>query len=381
MAAAPTPAAPAPYQSSQEASSGLTAAFQPSTPEQAQAIAKAASLVPSRQASPIPSTPTVLSSKDLAGGFTTNSAALAAKTAPTSAPTPTPTPATGPSSGPTDSPTATKPSVDTNGTVTTGNPLYDMIQQSGAQQQAQLETDAAQKKQDAQNLLQTNLAANDATYAAQIGQVQATYSSLIDAQTRLNSLNLARTKAYGLASGNAMATPLEYTGAVSNETQAGMDAIKKLDNERDALIATAQAAQKNGDAKLLSDNMDKINQIEADMKTQAVALQKQLQDAYTGAQKAITDQQAQMQQQAQQYMAAASLRYLDTFQNGDDTQKAAIIQQITQESGGLVNPATAYSSLQSAAADKMKAAQDAANLDKTYAGDSVSTRHDCQDRC
>lgn len=358
------------------------------------------------QVSPIASTPTVISSKDMASGFAQNSATLAQKTpsqtstqitlgngqtvnvdsqgnftdmsgnpvsaasigASTAAPSKTVT-----GSGTDATSTAVeKGAAGGAGTgaqpiVSTGDPIYDSLQTWEQDQETKNEANAAAQKQQVQQMLTTNLAANDATYAAQIQGIQNTYSQLIDTQTRINNLNTSRVKAYGLSSGNAMGTPIEFTYAVSNEEQTGAAAIQKLDDSRDSLIATAQAAQQSGDAKLLSDSMASIDQIEKDMQTQAQALQSQVDTRFQTLQGIEKDQQAQLAATQQNLLAAAVTQYGQQFADETDpTKKDALIKQIITSSGGQLDYGTVFGSLTSNAATltaaKTQTAKDNASL-------------------
>lgn len=354
---------------------------------------------PSQSVPSIASTPPVISSKDNAGEFASNTNALASKV-PTTTPTSTQqtfttpngavvdaqgniiTPA--PGSDTTGATSTAKTPIDSsaNGgagttglpTVTTGDPVYDSLQTWEQQQEQQNESDAAAQKAQIAQMLTTNLAANDATYAAQIAGITNTYAGLITTQTRINNLNNARVKAYGLASGNAMSTPIEFTYAVSNEEQTGLTAIQTLDDQRDSLIATAQAAQQSGDAKLLSDSMASVEQVETDMRNQTAALATLVTDRFTVLQKIEADQQTQLQQTQQNLLAAAVVKYGDQFNSAtDSTTKDSIVKQIIQASGGVLDYGTVLGGLQTNATNAATTAETAAKDASTIALQGAQT--------
>lgn len=334
------------------------------------------------QASPIASTPPVISSNDVSGQFNSNTNALAGKVPPPVVP------GTGTGAGGTGSPTPTPdaplPAVPVDaaaqakldaakaaGTVpstTTGNPILDSLQLDADAKEAQNESDAAAQKQQVQTMLQTNLANTDAAFAAQISSIQSTYTGLIDTQTRINNLDVSRTKAYGLGTGNAISAPLEFTNAVSNKETDAAAAIAKLDNARDSAIAQAQAAEASGDATLMQDSMDQIDKIESDMKTTATQIQDEVTSRASLLTQVETQQKQAQQTQAAQLLAAATLQYSSDFigANGDATKQDTIVKNIVAGSGGLITYSQALGSLSTAATtaatNKTQAAKDASTL-------------------
>lgn len=352
---------------------------------------------------PIASTPPVISSKDMASSFASSSAALSTKT--TASPKTQVTlgngqtvsvdsqgnffDANGASIDPSTIGKDTAPTPSTTGTDTTstavekgaaagegdgtlpnsstGDPIYDSLQKWEQDQETKNEADAADKKAQVATMLQTNLANTNATYAATVAGIQSTYGQLIDTQTRINGMNVGRVKAYGLASGNAMSTPIEFTYAVSNEEQTAMNAIGDLDAKRDAALATAKSAMDDADAKLLSDSMASVDTIEKDMQTQAAALQSQVDARYQTLQKIEDEQKTQLAATQQNLIAAAITQYGTSYANETDpAKKDALIKQIVNASGAQLDYGSVFAALSAnattVAAAKSKAASDAADL-------------------
>ncbi len=192
-------------------------------------------------------------------------------------------------------------------------------------------------------MLKTNLANTNTAYAAQIAGINDTYSGLIDTQKIINNLNLSRVKAYGLSSGNAMSTPIEFTYAVSNTEQAGISEVKKLDNTRNSLIAQAESAREDADAKLMQASMD------SEVEARAASLEK-----------IKTDQQTQLKATQTNLLAAAVTTFGKQFTDEQDpTKRDALIKQIVNGSGGMLDYGSVYGSLSSNAAATTKATQDA----------------------
>jgi hypothetical protein len=320
---------------------------------------------------PVSPTPTVVTSEDLAGQFSNDSSTLTQKTTPL--PTPTPVDNTDSNSRPTDNASPSNensdPNADTtdNGDVSTGDPLYDSLQKWQDEQDQKAQQDADDQKAQVEASLQTNLASNDAQFAQVMQGIKDSYGQLIDAQTRLNSASNARSAAYGAATGNAVAAPLSFTGAVSDTEQAGIDKITTLDQKRDDAITKAQQAQSSGDAKLLNDSMTEVDKIETDMKSTASTIQSQVTSRLTMIKNAQTQAAAQQKVQAGAAAAQASVQYGDQYANApDNATKDSIIKNIVNQSGGLLDYGTVYTALEkyNASAQKETAAAAAANTKK-----------------
>lgn len=315
----------------------------------------------------IPTTPAVVSSKDSASSFASGSTALTKATTPLPPPpTTTATPATNGKVTDTTSTAVEKAAAagagkDNAPVITTGDPVYDSLQAWEKDQQTKLETDSAQQKSQVQNMLTTNLANTNAGYAAQISGIMSSYSALIDTQKSINLQNIGRVKSYGLSSGNAMTTPIEFTYAVSNTEQTALGEIKKLDDQRDSLIAAAQAAEQDADAKLLSASMDSIQKIEDTMRTATQALQTSIDARYATLNKIKDDQQAQLLKTQQTLLAAATTNYGQEYADEKDpTKRDALIKSIVNASGGQLDYGTVYGSLSTNSAALTKAKTDAA---------------------
>lgn len=361
----------------------------------------------SGNASAIPTTPIVVSSKDSATGFTNNTSSLNTKTATNNVLTakdasgntlyytvdpsgkvvyqnaPGGTASTVAGGGAKPNPTdlekgaAAGAGTGAEPNITTGNPILDSLQSWEQTKDAQAQADALTQKQQIQTMLSTNLAANDATFAAQIAGIQNTYSGLIDTQTRINSLNVDRTKAYGLATGGALSTPLEYTDAVSEKEQAAADAIAKLDNQRDTLIGQAKAAQVSGDAKLLQDSMDSIDKVETDMKNTLAQIASEVTNRATLLNTVETQQKADQAAQSAKLLAAAAAQFGTQYAGlTDPKQQDQMIKNIVAQSGGMLDYGTVYAGLEKAKADaaatKTQAEKDAASIAKDKASANSS---------
>jgi hypothetical protein len=309
----------------------------------------------------VTSTPSAISSDDAATGFANNASTLATKTAPPVTPATDPTGANATQIAQTSQQQldTAKASGETP-SVTTGDPVLDNLQLEADKTLASDQADATAQKAQVQQNLQTNLATNDASFGAQINNITNTYSALIDTQTRVNTLANQRATAYGLATGNALAAPVEFTNAVTDTEQAGISAISKLDSDRDAQIETAKAAESAGDAKSLEDAMNEVNTIEGNMKTEASNLQDQVATRYATLQKVETDQQTELAKLSTQQLATATSQYGSQYTTTTDSAtKNAIIQKIVAGSGGTLSYGDVYTSLETNATAQYKQQQTA----------------------
>lgn len=323
----------------------------------------------------IGTTPPVISSKDVAGGFNSNSNTLDTKT------TPPPTP------------TVADTKVDPNATTiekntdaqnkkdgvpaSSGNPIFDSVEAQRKTDAADTEKAEADKVAAQSALLKTSLAAIDSTYASTLANIDSTYQANLATTKRINALNIDRTKAYGLATGNALSTPIEFTNAVSQrETEAAAN-ISALDTQRNAAIAAAKAARDSGDAAALQSNIDKINQIETDMRSQLNDIATQATNRFNLLTKVADDQLNKQQDAAKSLLAAAALQNLDAYGNAkDDKAKDNIVKNIVASSGGQLKYSDVLGALQTGVSDAAKAktqtAKDEADIAQSKASANAS---------
>lgn len=194
----------------------------------------------------------------------------------------------------------------------------------------------AKQKQDAQNLYNSSLSLINSNYASKASQIGVTYSKRIDDLTKLNKLQLDRTKAYGMSTAQYM--PIEYTDAITTREKTDMDEIQKLNNERDSLLAEAERARDEGKVNALAGNQKSVAEIEALMEKrvstalQNVQAQNQLaKDAYTAEKLKFTEDMHKMAQRA------IGLYGDDYNKATTKAQKDAIIKKALDQVGDPAN--------------------------------------------
>ncbi len=319
-------------------------------------------------------TPVVISSKDKAAGFSSNSSELDGKMPP---PTPTGTGAADPNVDPKTGRPLTDLEKQQQEKVkgkkaSSGNPIFDALEEEREKKESDAEEAAEEQREAQMQLLNTSLAAIDSTYRATMSNIENTYSASMKIQKRINALNIGRTKAYGLASGNAMTAPLEFTNAVSlRESQAAAE-IAKLDNLRLQSIAAAQAARDSGNAQALQSNMAQIRQIEADMRKHIADIATEATNRFNMLTKINEEQLAKQKEQAAALLAQSVLENFEDFANEKDPKKQdAMIREMVSKSGGLLQYGDVLTSLQGKAAAATKEKRDAEAHDSKMATDKM----------
>lgn len=309
---------------------------------------------------PIPSTPPIISSKDMAGSYNTNSGIVDTKLGELAKVT-----------GGSQSEKETKTTVDANASPkggkdqtpttggTTGDPLYDSLEAWKKTQADALKVQSQERRASYNNLYKNAFAAVDSTYAATLADISSTYESRLAEQERINQLDIARTRAYGLGGSNALAAPLEFSAAISGREQKAASEITRLNNERTALIAKARAARDSGKATLLQTQVDKIYEIEDKLREQIADVAVEATNQYNMLVKIRQEQEAKQKEQAAAFIAQAALDKGKEWEGADNVAKDKIIRDIIARSGGVLDYATVYATLNDTVT---KAAADAADL-------------------
>lgn len=310
----------------------------------------------SSQVPAITANPPVISSKDVSGSFNSNVDALAAKTTPAV----TPTVPIGPAGQETKRQDTqleqtTKDQNKQKGVnETSGNPLFDSVEADRKAQQDEIKQQESDRIEVQRGLLTTGLALIDKTYQSTINNVMATYEASRSVQERINKLNISRTKAYGLGTGDALRAPIEYTNAVSQRETEAAAKINALDTARNAAIFAAEVARDKGEFDMLQNNMDKINDIEDQMRTSLNQVANEATSRLTLLTKINEQQMAEQKEQSTKALAEMAFKYSGEFDKADDTKKDSIIKSIIAQNPGI-SYGEVYASLQKVAQDKTDA--------------------------
>jgi hypothetical protein len=111
---------------------------------------------------------------------------------------------------------------------TTGDPILDRKNAEDLKAQNEAKKKADNEKKEYQALFNTSLSAIDATAQATINDLNTTFTQRIEEQNRINDLNIARTKAYGLGSGGQY-TPISFTDSITMKEREASDQVKSLE--------------------------------------------------------------------------------------------------------------------------------------------------------
>lgn len=311
---------------------------------------------------PIGSTPPVVSSKDNATGFNTDSTKLdgmltdigkatgttsTTKSADTTTPTDKYTPfATG------------EKNAETGKIETTGDPILDKLNKWETDQGTKFSQEAAVRKAEYESLFKTSLSAIDATAAATISNINSTYDKRINEQNRINKLNIDRVKAYGLANGGQY-TPISFGDAISNREQEAADKISELEGQRNSLIAQAKAARDAGESKLLRERLEDLAKVETTLRTQLADVEKEAEKQYQLLRDLRKEEETKHQKaldKMRENLAAIAPQYADDYTKLTEDEKDKFIQKIAAQTG--LDYGTVFGLLEGAVSDADKKALD-----------------------
>lgn len=220
------------------------------------------------------------------------------------------------------------------------------------EQEKKFEEEAAARKAEYELLFQTSLVAVDETAAATIAGIQATYDKRINEQRRINNIRIDRVKAYGLGSGNARFNPIGYTDAVTVREEEAADAIAALEGQRNALIAKAKAAAREGRADLLRQRMDDLTATEDRLNDQLAKIKAESDKQYEILREYRKEQEREHEEALEKMrknFALLASSFLDEYNNADDAGKRELIRKIMNQTG--LDYAEIYGELERAAAD------------------------------
>lgn len=246
--------------------------------------------------------------------------------------------------------------------VSSGDPIYDQYNKTLKDGEKEIETWGTNAKKEIENLLPMTLANIDDTYRATVDNIRSTYNRLIDEQQRINELDVARTKAYGIQAG-AQYMPMEFTQAVSGAERRAASDIAKLNNERNALIAEAKAARDEGEITAMRTKMEDIIKVEEVMRQRTTDLFNQVEKRFELVTAMREEQEKRRIEAVTKAVEMASMKYASEFENADTPEeKDVLIKKILVDSKGTLTGKdyyTVYSSINEAIANAAQAEEDA----------------------
>lgn len=264
-------------------------------------------------------------------------------------------------------------SIDVNkdGKLTTGDPVLDKLNASEQQRKLQAEAEAERQKQEYEKLFKTQMSLIDANASATTRRIYDTYDKRLEEQRRLNDLNVARVKAYGLGGGGRF-TPISFGDAITEREREASDRIMGLERERDNLIALAEIARREGESAMLEGRMEQIFNIEDQLRKNLQNIEKQAQDQYKLLRELRQDEEAKHQkavEEMQQKLAVFAMKSGDELENMSPEEKDQLISQIMGSTG--MDYFTVYSTLHNAQKenllDKLSIEKKRADITATHA--------------
>lgn len=225
------------------------------------------------------------------------------------------------------------------------------------------EAEAETRKKQYESLFATSLADIDAATAATIQNITQSYDKRLNEQRRINSLNIARVKAYGLGHGGQY-TPIDFSDAVSAREQEAAAEVGRLEGERTSLLAQANAAARSGKSALLRSHMEDLDKIENNLRSNLERVQSEADKQYEVLRAYREQQEAEHKQkleEARTRFAAIASTFLGEYDGKDQATKDALIKSIMNTTG--LDYATIFGQMEKAASDaalmKDKASKDA----------------------
>lgn len=258
---------------------------------------------------------------------------------------------------------------DTGRVEANADPIADSLNAFEKEEKAKFEEDAKEDIKKYDDMFTTSLSAIDSSTAALIENIKSSYSNRIGEQRRINNINIARVKAYGLGNGGQY-TPVSFSDAISGREQEAANQITSLENERNSLISKAQAAAVDGKNSLTRTHLEDISKIEDALREKLATVKAEADKQYdvlrAYREKAELDRKEKLEEDKQRFAAIAST-FLDQYDGKDQSTKDALIKQIMVKEG--LDYATVLSSLEKASSDnallKQKAEKDALEKQKT----------------
>jgi len=209
-----------------------------------------------------------------------------------------------------------------------------------------IEADASKERY--KSLYTTSLSAIDSTAQATIDRINTTYDKRVEEQKRINNINIARTKAYGLGNGGQY-VPLQYTDAVTTREEEASDKISSLENQRASLIAEAKSARDVGASKLLREKLQDLDKIDNELRNTLADVEKEAEQQYKLLRDLRKEEEKAHEESVKKLLAnfkAIAPQYADEYETLTSEEKDAFIENIVKETG--LDYASVYSSLESA---------------------------------
>jgi len=212
-------------------------------------------------------------------------------------------------------------------------------------EKSKFKADSMKKQKEYDKMFQTNLRNIDNSTDATINRIQQTYGKRLDEQSRINDLNIARVKAYGLGGGGSY-TPISYGDSVTNREREASDEIRGIESQRNSLIREAQFLADDAKSALLEDRMSAIDALNNRINTGLERIEKEAEAQYTLLRDLRSQEeekhQAQLEEMQKRFASLAPL-FIDEFEDQDNAGRQEMAIKYAEEYG--LNPADIFGTM------------------------------------
>lgn len=191
----------------------------------------------------------------------------------------------------------------------TGDADFDAYTKSANDAKFKAEEEANDVLKEYDSLYKLELAAIDAKTRATVSSLKQSFSQRIEEQKRINKVNVDRVKAYGLGGGSAQYMPIMWSDAITERERKGAEEIQGLERERQNLIDLAKAAQREGNAALLSQRIQDYNSVKDKLNKRLTEIETESQKQYKMLQEVRKEQEAEFQNKKQEALLRLQAYY------------------------------------------------------------------------
>ena len=228
--------------------------------------------------------------------------------------------------------------------------------------------EAQRALQEYDQLYDIQLANIDATTRATIASLRSTFRQAVGEQERINKINIDRVRAYGLGGDSAQYLPIAWSDAVTNREREGANEIKELELERQSLIDQARAAQREGNAALLSQKIKDYNTVKDRLNKSLNDIEVRNRQRYEMLVKVRQERENEYNErklEALQNIRAFYSLYPDNIRNLSSEDKDTLIRKLTEKYG--LEYYEALASVEGAVEDDLDRLLNKAKVDKAQA--------------
>ena len=198
-----------------------------------------------------------------------------------------------------------------------------------------LVVEKARKQTEYNNLYTTSLANIDASVASTINDLNASFGRRIDEQERINDLNIARTKAYGLAGGGRF-VPLSFSDSITRREIEAADKINDLERQRNNAIAKARNARDTGRSRLLRQNLEDLDNIDEDIRTQLSDLKNEAEAQHKLLRESREEEEEKREKlitQAAERLTSLAPQFSEEFEKMSDEEQDNFLTEVASQTG------------------------------------------------